>query len=448
MKKSLFLLSALLAVLTSVAQEQVQSYTFTLQQAIDHALQHNYKVINSGRDIQAAEKKKWETTAAGLPQINANINYTNNFDLQQSLVPAEFFGGNPGEFIAVAFGTRHSVNAGATLSQLIFDGSYIVALQASKTYLQYYNNLKQKTDVEIREAVTNAYGNVLLAEESIAILDRNRTTLEKVLGDTKKTYENGLVEEENVEQLQITLNTILNNQNNAQRLKDIAYNMLKLQLGISIDETITLTEKLDQLTKDNMDLALTQSEFNIANNADYKIGQNFVEQRELELKREKSIALPSLSANLNFGYTGFGNEFEFFEREQQWLKYSNLGVNLSIPIFSSLARSSRTQQAKIAFEQAKTQLTETEQMIKLQYQQAKSQYELSIEEYANWKQNLGLAERIERKQNIKFTEGLSTSFDFADAQRQLYSAQQQYLQSMIDVINRRATLEKIINNPK
>jgi outer membrane protein TolC len=434
--------------LAASAQEAPKSYAMSLKEAIDHALQHNYKVINSGRDIQAAEQKKWETTATGLPQISASINYTNNFDLQKSLVPAEFFGGNPGDFIAVAFGTRHAVNAGGTLSQLIFDGSYIVALQAAKTYLQYYNNLKQKTDVDVREGVINAYGNVLLAEESIAILEKNRTTLGKTLGDTRETYENGLVEEENVEQLQITLNTVLSNLNNAQRLKDIAYNMLKLQLGIDIADTLTLTDRLDQLTQANLDLALTGSEFNIENNIDYKIGKNFVEQRRLELMREKSRALPTLSANLNAGYLGFGNEFEFFEREQQWLKFSNLNVNLNIPIFSSFARRSRTQQAKIAFEQAKTQLTETEQMITLQYQEAKSQYEFSIEEYQNWKQNLALAERIEHKQNIKFTEGLSTSFDFADAQRQLYSAQQSYLQSMIDVINRRATLEKIINNPQ
>ena len=59
--------------------------------------------------------------------------------------------------------------------------------------------------------------------------------------------------------------------------------------------------------------------------------------------------------------------------------------------------------------------------------------------------NLKLAERIEAKQEIKFREGLSTSFDFADAQKQLYTAQQELLQAMLDVINKRATLEKLIN---
>jgi outer membrane protein TolC len=120
-------------------------------------------------------------------------------------------------------------------------------------------------------------------------------------------------------------------------------------------------------------------------------------------------------------------------------------VNLNIPIFSSLARSSRTQQAKIALDQAKTQLSEAEQKIKLQYAAAKSDYEFSIEEYVTAKSNLNLAERIEKKQQIKFTEGLSSSFDYNDAQRQLYTNQQNYLKSMVDVINKKAALEKIIN---
>ena len=122
------------------AQEEKQTYSFSLEEAISYALQNNYKAINASRDIEAAKQKKWETTATGLPQINGNVNYQNNIVLQKSVVPAEFFGGNPGEFAEVEFGTKHNMTASASLTQLIFDGSYIVALQASKTYLKYYQN--------------------------------------------------------------------------------------------------------------------------------------------------------------------------------------------------------------------------------------------------------------------------------------------------------------------
>ena len=443
--KKLFLIPLFVFALTAKSQEQQKNFNFSLEQAIGHALTNNYSVINAGRDIEASKEKKWETTAAGLPQISAGLDYTNNFVLQKSVVPAEFFGGEPGTYAEVAFGTKHNMLLRSTLSQLIFDGSYIVALQASKTYLKFYENAKQKTDVEIKEAVINAYGNVLLAEESIAILEKNKATLEKTLSDTKATFKNGLIEEESVEQLQITLTSINSTLNYNKRLVDVAYKMLKITLGIDINDDVKLTDKLDNLTAANLDLAFSKSEFTINDNVNYQMALNFQEQRELELKLQKSKALPSLAANVNFGYNAFKDEFQFFTQNQNWFNYSNIGISLNVPIFSSLARSSRTQQAKIALDQANTQLSETEQKIKLQYAAAKSDYEFSIEEYATAKSNLSLAERIEKKQQIKFTEGLSSSFDYNDAQRQLYSGQQKYLQSMVDVINKKAALEKIIN---
>lgn len=427
------------------AQETKESYSFSLKQAIEHAIQNNYSAINANRDIEAAKQKKWETTTIGLPQINGSVGYVNNFELQKSLIPAEIFGGPAGTFQEVAFGTKHSMNAVATLSQLIFDGSYLVGLQSAKTYLKISENAKVKTAQEIREIVINSYGNVLLADESILILQKNKGILEKTLSDTKEIYKNGLIEEENVEQLQITLASINSSLGNVKRQKTIANDMLKLVLGINLENELKLTDKLDALTTSNVDLAILKEEFNVSNNIDYQIGQNMLTSKELLLKLEKSKALPSLGANVNFGYNAFGDQFQFFSNNQKWLNYSNLGLNLNIPIFSSFGRSSRTQQAKIALEQSKTQLTETEQKLKLQFEKAKSDYEFSLEQLTTSKSNLNLAERIEGKNQIKFTEGLASSFDLTKAQEQLYSAQQNYLQAMLDVINKRATLEKLFN---
>jgi outer membrane protein TolC len=429
------------------AQEQKQNYSFSLQQAIDHALQHNYSAINANRDIESAKQKKWETTAAGLPQISGNASYLNNFDYTLQGVKGNTFNPSldPDTISLFGFGTKHSMNSSLTLSQLIFDGSYIVALQASKTYLKYYENAKQKTNTDIREMVINAYGNVLLAEESVAILEKNKATLSKTLSDTQETFKNGLIEEENVEQLQITQASIESNLNNTKRLLDVANKMLKFTLGIDVNSELTLTDKLDNLTVANLDMAFGQNGFEVTNNINYQMATNFKEQRSLELKLQKSKALPTLAAAVNFGYNAYSNTFSFTNRNQKWNEYSNLGVSLSVPIFSSFGRSAKTQQARIALEQATTQLTQTEQQLKLQYEKAKSEYEFSIEEYATSKSNLNLAERIEKKQQIKFTEGLSSSFDFSEAQRQLYTAQQNYLQSMVNIINKKATLEKIVN---
>jgi outer membrane protein TolC len=440
-KFTLFLL--LFCVGIQAQETSKKSYSFSLQQAIEHAIENNYQSINSGRDVQSARQKKLEATALGLPQINATVDFQNNFVIQKSVVPAEFFGGNPGEFVEVAFGTKQNMNARASLNQLIFDGSYIVALQASKTYLDFYEKSKTKTDLEIKEMIINSYGNVLLSEESIDILKSNIKSVEKTLFETEQTFKNGLTEEENVEQLNIRLTTLKSNLNYSIRLRDIAENMLKINLGIELDDELVLTDDLKSLTALNLDLALTNPEFNVEQNIDYTLMTNFVDQRNLELKLEKSKYLPSLGASLNYGYNAFGEDFSTFTNADNWLDYSNLGVNLNIPIFSGFGRNARTQQAKIALEQAKTELTETEQRLKLEYFTAKSKFDFDVEQYFSSKQNLTLAERIEKKQNIKFTEGLSSSFEFTEAQRQLFTAQQDYLQAMVNVINSRAALEKI-----
>ena len=254
-----------------------------------------------------------------------------------------------------------------------------------------------------------------------------------------------MIEEENVEQLQITLASLTSSLENVKRQKRIALDMLKLLLGIEIDDELIITDQLSVLTQNNIDLVLLKKEFDAKNTIDYQIGKNLEKSKELMLKLEKSKALPSLAAQLNFGYNSFANQFDFLNSAQKWNNFSNVGVGLNVPIFSSLGRSARTQQAKIALEQAKTDVTETEQKLKLQFEKAKSDYEFSIEQLATSKSNLNLAERIENKNQIKFKEGLSSSFDLTDAQRQLYSAQQTYLQAMLDVINKKATLEKLLN---
>lgn len=437
MKKSFLFLVLIIQGHLFAQESKVQS--FSLKEAVDYALKNNYTSVNANRDLEAARLKKWETTTMGLPQISGNVSYQNNLKLQTNIID---FGGTP---VALTFGQYNNMDAKLTMSQLIFDGSYLVGLESAKTYLKISQNAKLKTDQEIKELATNAYGNVLLATESILIVEKNKAILEKTLNDTKQIYKNGLIEEENVEQLQITLSSVNSTLDYAKRMQLIASNMLKLLMGVPLEQEITLTDKLDDLTAQNMDLAIFSDDFKVENAIDYQIGKNLEESKRLLLKLERSKALPSLAAQMNFGYNTFGSRFTMFNQDQKWFNYSNVGIGLNVPIFSSLGRSAKTQQAKIAFEQAKTDLTQTEEKLKLQFQKAKSDYEYSIAQYNSAKNTLQLSERIETKQQTKFKEGLSTSFEFTEAQRQLYTAQQAYLQSMTEVISKRVALEKIIN---
>ncbi|TWO32229.1 TolC family protein [Seonamhaeicola sediminis] len=442
MKNKLIILFSLLSSLTLISQEMTHS--FSLQEAIDYALENNRTAKNAQRDIEAAKKQKWETIATGLPQINGSIDYQNFLKQQVTVIPSDFSDPSS-ELVPVIFGTTQNINASATLSQLIFDGSYLVGLQSAKVFLEISENAKTKTDLEIRKAVINAYGNVLLAEETVKILEKNKATLQKNLDDIVKIYENGLEEEESVEQLKITLSGINSNLNNTIRLKKVAYQMFNMTLGLDVYTNTILTDNLETLTVQHIDLGLLSEEFSVDSTIDYQIAENDKVSKELLVKLEQSRALPTLSTFLTGGYLSFSNDFNFLNSDQEYFGFGLLGVSMQIPIFGSGQKSARTQRAKINLEKSKDELTETEQRLKLQIESAKSDYQFALEDYNNKKENLNLAERIENKNQTKFFEGIATSFDLRQAQIQLYSAQQEFLQAMLDVINRKAELETISN---
>src|SRR5690606_29398621 len=290
---------------TGLAPAQDSIPSFDLEGAIGFALEHNYSAINAARDIEDAQKQKWETIATGLPQISGAVSYQNQLKQPVTLLPAEFFGGDPGTYQEVVFGQAQSMAATAALTQKIFDGSYLVGIQATKTFLDYSHNVQEKTGLEVRKSVVQAYGNVLLARESVQISRRNKATLEKNLRDTKAIYENGLGDQESVDQLQITLSTVDNQLKHAVRLEKISLQMFNLILGLPIDSPTRLTEDLDALTQKQVDPGLLEAEFNIGNKVDFKLAENLNEQRQLELKLAKSHALPTLNAFINYG----GNSF-------------------------------------------------------------------------------------------------------------------------------------------
>lgn len=438
-----FFLIILLIPFISISQETTQQ--FSLNEAIEFALENNRQAKNAQRDIEAAIKQKWETTSTGLPQISAAIDYNNFLKQPVSLIPAEFFGGNPGEFAEVVFGTKQTMNATAVINQKIFDGSYLVGLQSAKVFLEISKNAKEKTDLEVRKAVINAYGNVLLAEESVNILERNINVLQKNLDETAKIYENGLTEEESVEQLKITLSGIQSSLNNTKRLRELAYQMLNITLGNDIDTPLELTDFLSGLAHQNIVTSLLDADENFENTVEYRIAANDKRAKELLLKLEKSKALPTLNAFLNGGYNGNSNDFTFLSNDQKWFGSSIFGLSMNIPVFSSFGREAATQRAQINLEKSIDELTETEQHIKLNIASAKSNYKFAIEDYYIKEANLKLAERIENKNQIKFFEGIGSSFDLRQSQIQLYTAQQDLLQAMLDVINSKAELETVLN---
>jgi len=417
----------------------------SLEQAVAFGKDNNRQILNANREVQRAYKERWSTIAIGLPQVRANASYQNFIELPTSLIPAQFFGGKEGEFAEVQFGTPQTVVAGVTLDQLIFDGSYVVGLEATKVYLAISENILEKTMLEIRKSIISTYSSILLVQENIKFLKKNRNSLEANLNEVRELFRNGFEEEESVEQLRLTLSGIETQLRYAQNTEKITFNMLKLLMGYPTSTPLTLTDTLETLTTEGLFEEKFDTNPNLSGNIDIKIATNNLKSESLLFKFEKSKNLPRLSAFINGNYTGNSETFSFTDSQQKWFGASLFGINLNVPVFSSLNRRSQSQKAKIAVDQAQTTLEETEERINIEFQAAQNEYRLAVETYFTNKENLALANRIEEKNQSKYFEGLSSSFELRQAQLQLYTAQNNYITAIQNVIQKKLNLETLLN---
>ena len=442
MKIKLFVGLSLFSILI---QGQELPDSLTLNEAIAYGLTNNRSIINADRDIQKAKKDRWKTIASGLPQISSEVNYQNFLEMPVSLVPAEFFGGNPGEFSELTFGTEQNMIGSLKVEQLVFDGSYLVGLEASRVYLSISENLFEKTHLEIKKLITNLYSNALLAKYNIVFLEKNKASLEENFVEIHQLFKNGFEEEESVEQIQLSLAQTNSRLKYAKNLLHIQEDMLKFVIGYPIDSPLKLADELDDIFNEDLYFISLPNTDDIQNNIDIRIADNNVKAEALLLKLEKSKALPKVNAFINRTYTGNSNDFTFADSDQKWYGSSLLGLNVKIPIFSSLGRNASTQKAKISLDQAKTQLEETQYKIRIEVDAALSDYQLSIDNYYTEKENLRLAESIERKNQTKFYEGMVQSFELRMAQLQLYTAQSNFVAAIQQVITNKLALETLLN---
>ena len=264
--------------------------------------------------------------------------------------------------------------------------------------------------------------------------------------DLQKVYENGMTEAENIEQLQLTMSGLVSAKNFNLNLKSLGYQLFNLTLGLDLNQAVTLTDSLEDLVTNSILETTVQSETDLDRNIDFKIALNDLRSKELLLKLERSKVLPTLTAFVNGSYIGNNDNFDFLNRSQKWFGASQFGVNMTIPIFSSFGRTASTQKAKINLEKSKRSLINVRREVAIQVQRAENDLAFAKADLDTKKQALDLAKRIEEKNQIKFFEGLATSFELSQAQTQLYSAQQQYIQAMLSVLNKHTELD-VLKNP-
>lgn len=428
---------------TSAVSYAQESFSFSLQEAQDYAIKHNYQNQNAIKDIEIAKKKVWETTAIGLPQVNAEGQIQRFIDIPTQVAPANAF--NPlapeGQLATFQFGLNYNNSVGISASQLIFDGSYIVGLQAAKTYKELSINSQAKTEIELKDAVAQAYYTVLATEKNVVVLKNSLEATQEMLTETQALYREGLTEEQNVDQLELNVNALQTNFEIAEDQRDFAKKLLNIQLGLPIETQVTLTEQLDNLVTTNQN-SLADKKFSAENHIDYELTVTNMKLSQLNLRKEKYSFLPTLSAFFSHQQQNFGNELDVFSGDARWFPATIVGLNLKLPILTSGARLSKVSQAKIEFEKMENTAKEIEQNLKYQAELAASNFDTAKETFDNQKDNLALAQKIYDKTVKKYDAGIASSLELTQAQNQLLSAEGNYIKAVLDLLNARSALEK------
>lgn len=419
--------------------------SFTLEDAIDFATKNNPSVKNATLEIESANQKVKETRAIGLPQVSASGQFQNFLDIPVTVAPAIAFNpfAQPGELVELQFGTEYNTTGSVSANQLLFNGSYIVGLQTSKKFKKVSEYQKVKTLQDVKENVIKAYYGVLVADKTVSTLQEIATTSQKIYDQTKALFEQGLIEEDNVTQLSLNVLTSKNALNSAIRQLGDAKNMLKLQMGMKMTESISLTSDFDNVVT-SLDSTESEVTIDVSQNIDFLMLNQQKELNVLNVKYEKSQYLPTLSAFFTHQQQSLRNDFDLFQ-DKPWYPTTIWGLNLSVPIFSSGSRMAKVSQAEIQLKQTENNLSQLEEGLFVQTQLAKTNYDNAYDTYTTSKEAVKISKKIYDNYQIKYKEGLITSLDLSQIQTQYLSAESQYIQAMYNLVSAKIELDKITN---
>ncbi len=421
--------------------------TFSLADAEAFSVSNSRQIKNKQLDLEISEKKVWETIAIGLPQINVEGDFKNFLDIPVSVVDATLF--NPaapaGSVAEFKMGQPYNATGTLNVSQLIFDGSYIVGLQFSKFYQKMAQTNIDKTTVDVKMMVREAYYNVLVAKKNVVLMDSIQFSTKTLWEQTRVFYENGFIIKEDLDQLELAYNRISVSKTNAVNQLEIAKNLLKLQMGYDLKSSIELSENLDnlvdQISSDNPVL----KPFSLENNFDYVMVNQKLQLDEFSLKNEKAKYLPTVGAFLSHSQNAFRSEFDFFDGGGAWYPTTVWGINLKMPVFTSGQRIVKVQQAKITLEQDRNTITDLENGLRFQELQLKTSYQSAYDMMKLEEKSIALAKSIYMNSVNRKKEGAVNALNVTQMQNQLLQAEGSYINAVMQVLQYKIELDKLTN---
>jgi len=439
MKKQIVFMLSLMTILNSLKAQQ----KLTLLQAQDFAIKNANSVTQSRYDEELAKIQVDQVLAIGLPQLNGSVQFQNFLNLPTSIIPGAIFGA-PGQDVKVQFGVPYQMTAGLTGSQLIFDGSWFVGIQASKEFMQLAAIKTKKSEFEIKHQVAQSYFLAVIAKETIQLYEEGKKLIAQSLQETKSLYKEGFVEEQSIDQLQLALNEWESRIIIAQANATLTLDLLKFNMGMPLNNEIDLQDNSGTLTAD-ASTALLEAKFIAESNYDVQIINKAMSLQGLNIKSKKAALLPNLAGFYNLQTQALRREFDFADTKKPWFPIQLWGVQMNVPILSGGGKYKSIKRAEVELAQLNANSNMAKQGAQLAYKNAQTAYLTALKSVENAKASLELSNKIFAKTNLKFKEGIGTSFELTQVNNQVLQAQGGYVQALLQMLNAKDQLQKALN---
>ncbi len=435
---------------------QAQTQSFSLEEAVQYAIKNNTNIKISSLESKTADATVKEYRAIGIPQVTGSINYQYYFAVPQqpiadfitpsvyrvlfdeSVIPERDLG--PPNTNNFSFFQPHNLTAGVEINSLIFDGSYIYGLKAAKLYRELALKQINLTIEDVKSKTTKAYLSVLIAEENLEVVENNLSVIKKSLSDAQAMYENGFIESLDVDRLQLSHDKLELEISNLTNLIEISKNVLKFQMEYPISDEIQLSDDMDSVMELNNSLLVKTPGLEYSNRVEYDLLNTSIHLNQLNLKSINAKKYPSVRAFGNV-QSALQREDLFDSNEAGWLNSAFAGVGINVPIYDGGSRSAQSQNSKIEIERLQLQKKQLETSIRMQVSNAELALGNAYQSLLNSQDNLNTTERIYRKTNIKFQEGVGSSIEITQAEAELYSAQGEYINSLYELVNAQTELK-------
>lgn len=429
--------------LKMMAQETI---SLSLEEAMDYAVKHNVNAKNARLDILVQKALNAEVTGIALPNINGKGEFDDYINPVKSFIPGEFFGGPAGSFTPVQFTPKYSSSASLSGSQVLFDGSVMVALQARNALIKLYEQKSKLSEEEVRYNVQKAYYSFVIAKRQYGILNNSLAYAREMARDQKAYFENGFAEKIDVDRTDVQINNLATDSIRIGGLISLSEQLLKFQMGMSNEQNIILTDtSFASNVKEANEMLLDEVAYE--NRSEFNLLQTQLMLNQYDLKRHKLSGIPSLAAFGTAAYSYQTNTFSDVFKEQ-YIFYSLVGLQLKVPIFDGLQRHNRVKQAKLSVEKTRNSIDNLKLTIDFQSAQSRTTLKNALLAMQSQERNMNLANSVLDLARKKYKAGVGSNTEVTLAQTEFLQAQNNYFQSMLDVVNAKSDLQKALGQFK